>query len=227
MPTDTKTAETNNLFEQLSKVDVSAHLEKKNGLSYLSWAWAWTYIKRIDPLATRKFTKFDEYNSANQALTGRQVDYCKTDTGTYVECSLTIKGHTETETLFVMDYHNKAVLEPKQDQINKTKQRCMVKAAALHGLGLYVYAGEDLPTDDKEPSKKPQPVTKEQEKELDELYESLAGVTQKSIALVQRNFAELAKNKNMDIQTHDGAAWIIEAATQNLNKLVDEGAGKS
>lgn len=138
-----------NVFEHFSKMDVSDHVEKKMGLSYLSWAWAWTIIKSYDYDAKREYTKFDEL--MNGQCTGRTVDYMKTDTGTYVECTLTIKGHSETETLFVMDYENKAVINPDQAQINKAKQRCFVKAAALFGLGLNLYAGEDLPVvnDDK------------------------------------------------------------------------------
>ncbi|CAI2698081.1 hypothetical protein AKUA2103_PHAGE100140 (plasmid) [Apilactobacillus kunkeei] len=132
-----------NVFEHFSKMDVSDHVEKKMGLSYLSWAWAWTIIKSYDYDAKREYTKFDELMDGQ--TTGRKVDYMKTDTGTYVECTLTIKGHSETETLFVMDYKNKAVINPDQAQINKAKQRCFVKAAALFGLGLNLYAGEDLP----------------------------------------------------------------------------------
>lgn len=140
-----------NVFEHFSKMNVSDHVEKKMGLSYLSWVWAWTIIKAYDFDATREYTKFDEL--VNGELTGRKVDYCKTDTGTYVECKLTIKGHTETETLFVMDYKNKTVINPDQSQINKAKQRCFVKAAALFGLGLNLYAGEDLPVASDEPAK--------------------------------------------------------------------------
>ena len=143
-----------NVFEHFSKMDVSAHVEKKMGLSYLSWAWAWTIIKSYDYDAKREYTKFDEL--MNGQNTGRKVDYMKTDTGTYVECTLTIKGHSETETLFVMDYKNKAVINPDQAQINKAKQRCFVKAAALFGLGLNLYAGEDLPVaSDEQPRKAP------------------------------------------------------------------------
>lgn len=142
-----------NVFEHFSKMDVSDHVEKKMGLSYLSWAWAWTIIKSYDYDAKREYTKFDEL--MNGQCTGRTVDYMKTDTGTYVECTLTIKGHSETETLFVMDYKNKAVINPDQAQINKAKQRCFVKAAALFGLGLNLYAGEDLPVASEDKQQQP------------------------------------------------------------------------
>lgn len=146
------------LFNKLSQIDVSEHVNTKGkgsyALKYLSWVWAWDTIKRIDPDAKMEYTLFQEYDWKNHQLTGRKVDYCKTDTGTYVECTVTIKGHIESETLFVMDLRNKAVLEPTQDQINKAKQRCFVKACALQGLGLYIYAGEDLPRNDDQTQEK-------------------------------------------------------------------------
>lgn len=137
-----------NTFKELSKIDVSQHTNKKMGLTYLSWVWAWQQIKNIDPNATKNFTKFQEYDFNNGKLTGRTVDYMLTDQGAYVECTVKINGHEETETLYVMDNRNKPIKLPDIGQINKAKQRCFVKAVALHGLGLYIYAGEDLPTDE-------------------------------------------------------------------------------
>ncbi|WP_010021673.1 Sak single strand annealing protein [Fructilactobacillus fructivorans] len=141
-------------FEQLNKIDVSDHLDTKRFKSkrtnkeyrydYLSWMWAWQILKGIDIDATKEFTQFPEYDRQNGKLTGRNVDYMKTPEGTYVECTVTIKGHSESETLPVMDYFNNAEKNPDIMQINKTKQRCFVKACALQGLGLDVYKGEDL-----------------------------------------------------------------------------------
>lgn len=133
------------LFNELNQIDVSDHIEKKMNLNYLSWAFAWQEMKQIDPNATKEFTQFDEYDFEAHKLTGRKVDYMLTKQGCYVECTVTIKGHSETEQLYVMDYKNKALKNPDMGDINKTKQRCYVKATALHGLGLYIYAGEDLP----------------------------------------------------------------------------------
>lgn len=140
------------VFETLSKIDVSNHIEKKMGLSYLSWAWAWQTIKSIYPdTPTPQPTKYQEMvqdKGGNWHLTDREVPYLTTPTGTTVEMTVTIKGVDYTQSLYVMDNKNRTVINPNQGQINKTVQRCIVKALAMAGLGLNLYAGEDLPMGD-------------------------------------------------------------------------------
>ncbi|EEK53313.1 E12 [Bacillus cereus BGSC 6E1] len=118
-------------------------LEKKANLSYLSWAWAWAEVKKIDPNTSAEIHEFPL-----PGVEGIKVPYLQTPTGYFVKVSVTIKGQTETEWLPVMDHRNKTVEKPSAFDINKTTKRCLVKAIALHGLGLYVYAGEDLPEAD-------------------------------------------------------------------------------
>lgn len=139
------------VFETLSKIDVSDHVEQKMGLSYLSWAWAWQTVKDIYPdTPNPKPTKYQEMliTKAGYKLTERKVPYLTTPTGTIVEMTVTIKGVDYTQQLYVMDNKNKSVVNPTQAQINKTTQRCIVKALAMAGLGLNLYAGEDLPMGD-------------------------------------------------------------------------------
>lgn len=218
-----------NVFEHFSKMDVSDHVEKKMGLSYLSWAWAWTIIKSYDYDAKREYTKFDEL--INGQCTGRTVDYMKTDTGTYVECTLTIKGHSETETLFVMDYKNKAVINPDQAQINKAKQRCFVKAAALFGLGLNLYAGEDLPvaSEDKPQPEKPKTYTArrkvpaknpdELEAKRDFIKRCYAGAVEK----LGKENADIAFKKVQDtLQADDVYKLNIDGMSNFTNLFVQE-----
>lgn len=128
------------LFQQLYDINVNDKLEKKANLSYLSWAWAWAEVKKIDPNATAEIHEFSLPN-----VEGVKVPYLQTPTGYFVKVSVTIKGQTETEWLPVMDHRNKTIEKPNAFDINKNTKRCLVKAIALHGLGLYVYAGEDLP----------------------------------------------------------------------------------
>ncbi|MHA3065615.1 Sak single strand annealing protein [Lacticaseibacillus saniviri] len=139
-------------FEKLNALDVSDHISQIKSdsmeLSYLSWVWGWQEMKKIDPKATREYTTFDEIGP-NGAITGRKVPYLATAQGTLVECTVTINGISETESLPVMGFKNKAVMNPDMMQINKAKQRVFVKALALHGIGLYIYAGEDLPEAEK------------------------------------------------------------------------------
>lgn len=165
------------VFETLSAVDVSKHVEvikmkKGPALSYVSWSWAWNFVKSIYPdTPTPKFTKYKEmalttvqepykvkygdkeytkYRTVvkHAEMIDREVPYLTTMTGTMVECTITIEGEPYTESLYVMDNNNNAVINPTMKEINKTQKRCLVKALALAGLGLSIYAGEDLPMAD-------------------------------------------------------------------------------
>ena len=139
------------VFETLSKIDVSKHVEKKMNLSYLSWAWCWQTLKTTYPdTPVPKITKYKEMllTKNGYELTDREVPYLTTPTGTMVEVTVSIKGVDYTQSLYVMDNRNKVVVNPTIGQINKTIQRCTVKAIAMAGLGLNLYAGEDLPMGD-------------------------------------------------------------------------------
>lgn len=133
-----------NWYEELATINVNEHVEKKNGLSYLSWAWAWDILKKRFPLS---------YSNVYEAPEGMLV--WKDPNGCHVKTSVTIvweedgelKEHTATEYLPVMDMRNKPVPYESADsmQINKTIQRSLTKCIARLGLGEYIYAGEDLP----------------------------------------------------------------------------------
>lgn len=118
-------------FERLAAVNVNAHIEKKNGLSYLSWAWALDQLMRQDPEA--------EWEYPEPKMFGETM---------MVYCSVKAFGKVKTAHLPVMDYRNKPIPSPDAFAVNTAMQRCLVKAIALHGLGLYIYAGEDLPATD-------------------------------------------------------------------------------
>ncbi len=132
------------LFNQLNKLNVNEHIEKKNGLSYLSWSWAHQQLKSIDP-----DYKVDIHTFPHPDINNEQVfvPYLATPEGYFVQVSVTIKGKTETELLPVLDFKNKSLAKGSATtfDINKAHKRCFVKAAALHGLGLYIYNGEDMP----------------------------------------------------------------------------------
>ena len=120
-------------IEMLLKKNVNEHVEKKNGLSYLSWAWAWAEALKADAKASYKIEMFG--------------DKCFMDiNGTaMVFVTVTMFDKPMTCQLPVMDYRNKAILNPDAFAVNTAIMRCMTKALALHGLGLYIFAGEDLP----------------------------------------------------------------------------------
>ena len=126
---------TKSVFATLNAIDCSKHVEKKNGLTYLSWAWAWSIVKENYP---ESFYVIYEQNGLNYFTDGRTC---------WVKTGVTIEGLEHIEYLPVMDFKNASIpLERVTSfDVNKAIQRSLTKACARHGLGLYIYAGEDLP----------------------------------------------------------------------------------
>lgn len=123
----------------LLKVNVNDHTEKKNGLTYLSWAWAWQEAIKADPKAEWVVKMF-----------GQHFDqpYCKIGETAMVFVEVTMFEKTLGCQLPVLDHRNKAIQNPDAFQVNTAIMRCLAKCIAMHGLGLYIYAGEDLPEAD-------------------------------------------------------------------------------
>ena len=132
---------TDSVWHNLSRFDVSKEVEQKGRFDYLSWAWAWAYVKEKYPSAT--FEKHIFRDNQNNPLPFMR----DTKGHTYVAVTVTIEDVAHTEIHYVMDHKNQSVAHPDGGQVNKALQRCLVKAIAFHGLGLNVYAGEDLPMD--------------------------------------------------------------------------------
>ena len=141
-----------NYFERLYAVNVNGKAEKKNGLTYLSWAWAWAEIKKLYPDAN--YTIYENADGLNYHTDGRTC---------WVKTGVTVNGIEHIEYLPVMDHRNKSIPlnAVTSFEVNKTIQRSLTKACARHGLGLYIYAGEDLPEgDDSQPEAQPAPAEK-------------------------------------------------------------------
>ena len=137
-----------NTFEKLSSINVNEHVENKNGLTYLSWAWAWSETKKTCPDAT--YTIYENADGLCYHHDGKTA---------WVKTGVTIGDIELIEYLPVMDYRNKSITIDKitSFDVNKSIQRSLTKAIARHGLGLYIYAGEDLPESESKalvPSKK-------------------------------------------------------------------------
>ena len=128
------------VFETLNAVNVNEHTEKKNGLTYLSWAWAWAEVKKQYPEAT--YTIYENEDGWFYHTDGKTA---------WVKTGVTIDGLEHIEYLPVMDYRNKSIPVDAVTSfdVNKAIQRSLTKACARHGLGLYVYSGEDLPESEK------------------------------------------------------------------------------
>lgn len=122
------------VFKKLYETNVNEHIEKKGNFSYLSWPYAIAQLRLADPTASWEVKRFAD-----------DLPYQKTDLGVFVEVSVTVQGITLSQIHPVLDAKNRPLMEPSAFDINTSIQRCLVKAVALHGLGLYIYAGEDLP----------------------------------------------------------------------------------
>lgn len=122
----------NNYFEELAAINVNDYIEKKGQFSYLSWPFAVAQLRKYDDQATWEVMRFEG------------LPYLTTKSGTFVEVAVTVKGVRLSQIHPVLDGRNQPILIPTAFDINTSIQRCLVKAIALHGLGLNVYAGEDL-----------------------------------------------------------------------------------
>ena len=115
-------------YKDLRQINVSQHIEKKNGLSYLSWSWALDQLLQLDDSATWEYLEPRRFGESMMVF-----------------CKVTAFGKSRTAQLPVMDFRNQAIPNPNAYQVNTAMQRCLAKAISLHGIGLYIYAGEDLP----------------------------------------------------------------------------------
>lgn len=123
------------VWETLSNINVNEKTEKKNGLTYLSWSWAWETLMKEYPYANYEF---------------RETEWCEHTNTATVWCTLYIGSLQRTMWLPVMGgYANKAVVKPTSKDIANTRMRCLTKCMAMFGLGHYIYAGEDLPANEK------------------------------------------------------------------------------
>lgn len=148
-------------FNKVSNIDVSKMTEEKNGLTYLSWAMAWKEFCKVYPNARYEIVKNE-----------KNLPYFKDDeVGYMVYTRVTVDELTHEMWLPVLDFKNKPMMKPNMFDINKTVMRCLTKNLAMFGLGLHVYTGEDLPSEDdtpepKQPKKKEKPIERNVE-ELD------------------------------------------------------------
>ena len=145
-------------FEKLYELNVNKKTEKKNNLTYLSWAWAWAEFVKVYPKAKYEVKK----NSDG-------LPYFKDESGAFCYTEVTAGGLAHEMWLPVMDYKNQAIKNPTAFDVNKTVMRCLTKNLAMFGLGLYIYAGEDLPEETEthqEQIKAPSKATEDDKKKI-------------------------------------------------------------
>ncbi|CEN55116.1 DUF1071 domain-containing protein [Candidatus Methylopumilus turicensis] len=134
-------------YTELRKINVNDYIERKNGLAYLSWSWAVDQLLQLDESASWEY--------AEPRIFGETM---------MVFCTVHAFGKSRTAQLPVMDFRNKAIHNPDAFSVNTAMQRCLAKAISLHGLGMYIYAGEDLPMSEMKE-------TKEEEQEINKAKE--------------------------------------------------------
>ena len=165
-------------YTELRKINVNDHLEKKNGLSYLSWAWAVDQLLQLDAAASWEYKEPAKFGETLMVF-----------------CSVTAFGKTMSAQLPVMDFRNKAIINPDAMSVNTAMQRCLAKTIALHGIGLYIYAGEDLPQSEPTTQDELEEAIKEINKaesieELMAIYKQHANFDQASLAKLKKYLSD-------------------------------------
>jgi len=197
------------IWADLSAINVNEHVQKKGNLSYLSWTWAWS-------------TLMSKYPESYYIFDDRKLD----DGSMMVECVLTVHDGEEVATrtmwLPVMDHKNKAIINPDTRAVSDTRMRCLVKCLAMFGLGFYIYAGEDIPTAEKEAQS--QPIDKAQAKRLSEMLDYSGSDVQKFL-----NFYKIDSVSELPQSHHEQAYNMLskkisamEASDAQAETVADE-----
>ncbi len=119
-------------YAEIRKINVNQYVEQKNGLAYLSWSWAVDQLLQLDENASWEYAEPKTFGETMMVF-----------------CTVHAFGKSRTAQLPVMDFKNRAISNPDAFSVNTAMQRCLAKAISLHGLGMYIYAGEDLPQTEK------------------------------------------------------------------------------
>ena len=187
-------ARTTNVFEVLNRIDISEHMEKKGQFNYLSWAHAVRELLKVCPTATWEVHLFDRGDGTKQP-------FMSDDTGCYVQVSVDVDSVIRTQIHPVLDNRNQTIKTPNAFQVNTSIQRCLAKAIALHGLGLYLFAGEDLPEADE--------LTKKQIDTIIELAEKLEDKEQ------QQGIGDAVYGKQINSNNY-------ESSIRKINTMIKE-----
>ena len=194
---DSIAADYRKIWDTLSKIDVSKHVEKKNGLSYLSWTWAWGVL-------------MEEYPHAEYSFSAPEVHPDGTVT---IHCDIMIGHCHRSMWLPVMDYKNNAIKNPDARKISDTKMRTLVKCLAMFGLGHRIYAGEDI-----NPPGEPEVVAKLTPEEIN-------AITEESVPEPPKKKKVPPKDAQNDIPSEEGAAEVVGKLLEFANKFCADEAG--
>ena len=197
------------MFETLSAINVNERTEKKGQLTYLSWSWAWAEFKKACPDAT--YTIWRDENGL--PYTGNP------ETGYMVYTTVTANEETHEMWLPVMDFKNKALLNATTTDINKAIMRCLTKNLAMFGLGLYIYAGEDLPEEDKAEADRKNALKKAWGTFRDKYADA-------DIEAVKKVFAEIEGIEPREHKAGDLSSMIVQVESIDKLKNLDKAIAK-
>jgi hypothetical protein len=197
-------------MSELLKINVSEHTEKKNGLTYLSWAWAWAEVLKIDPKATWILNPWAD---------GKEIQFLP-DGSAMVSVSVIIKGDKKGCILPVMDHRNKAIKNPDAFAINTAMMRCLAKAIAMHGLGLYIYAGEDLPEGEDLKASGPSEIFKSLQPEIQDRLRKIAQLVVKEPN--GSRMVDLIDSEDLDNDEKAGLWSLLDSKTRTAIKAAQQ-----
>lgn len=212
-----------NYFTELNGINVNEHTEKKGSLTYLSWAWAWGELKKRFPAAT--YTVYENADGWCYHTDGRTA---------WVKTGVTVEGIEHIEYLPVMDSRNKSIPvgNVTSFDVNKAIQRSLTKAVARHGLGLYIYAGEDLPNDEAEDKKSwdapraPKADGVMSQKQIDEIVklvkETFNGSSREAFRLVTGFTVQELATRKIPAAEFDSIISKLTLAPEDAQKVIDE-----
>jgi len=201
-------------LNELLNLNVNDFTQKKGKLTYLSWSRAWGIFIKVYPDATYKIKKDENMN----------CQFGNGDNGYMVYTEVTAGGITHEMWLPVMDYRNKSMKTPTTFDINKAVMRCLTKNLAMFGLGLYIYAGEDLPEEPEEPVKKK--VVKQTKKPLDPAKVKALYTLATKKGLVDAEVKAGIKKYYNAVSTKDLSIDNFNDMMKRLKKLEDKGDKK-
>lgn len=190
------------IFETLSAINVNEKTKAKGNLTYLSWVWAWGELKKVYPDASYTiYERETQYGPVNYFTDGKTC---------WVKTGVTINGIEHIEDLYVMDYRGNSIMlsDITSKDVNKTIQRSITKAIARHGLGLYIYAGEDLP-DTEENRKK---TKEEREAEKAEFEKNKEEIVARRMAELDEEAEQIKKDAPSTVKTAKKIPQNIEEA---------------
>jgi len=210
-----------NYFQKLYDVDVKDKVKKKNGLNYVSWAAAWAEVKKIYPDATYRIYE-------RETPEGLIINYFTDGKTCWVKTGVTINGVEHIEELPVMNYKNESITLEKilSSDVNKSIQRSLTKACARHGLGLYIYEGEDLPETVKKEKKEQDAELTNQKNELIKLMGNVieTGKDETEKAKIKNDVYEIVSKHNGGKKNPNGidSIEVCKKVIADINKKYKE-----